>query len=476
MKNLAFGVLTAASVALFPSAAVGQDPRLQVVYSAEELDNLVAPVALYPDALLAQVLVAATFPDQVAVAARFVRERGNRDIDEQNWDLSVKAVAHYPPVLNMLATQDDWATALGQAYAAQSGDLMDAVQRLREMAREQGNLVSTREHTVAVERERIVIVPANPRVIYVPTYDPYVVYSRPVFGLGFHGGYFSFGIGFPIGSWLVYDVDWYGRRVYYDGWYGGGWRVYARPYIHFTPVYVHPRYRSIHININIFSRRVNYVNLDRRHRYVHRTASWERHDRDWGRYGDRDDDRRGPNGGWDDRRGPRGDGRGDDDGRGRGNRGDSNDRIGNRTASFDDYRPDRAGNGRDARDDDPATGSFGTIEKRRTPTPAVRGDFSSGGVTRAPEASGRARPEAPTYSAPPKADRQRTPQPPVRMETGKVKPPSAGGGARSAPPSMRPAPSGGGARPAARPSSPAKVKPSGGGGGKGSRSGKGGGN
>jgi hypothetical protein len=134
---------------------------------------------------------------------------------------------------------------------------MDAVQRLREMAREQGNLVSTQEHTVTYDRERIVIVPANPQVIYVPTYDPAIVYVRPVFGARFHGGYFSFGIGFPIGSWLVYDMDWWGRRIYYDGWYGGGWRYQARRYIHVSPVYVHPRHRFINITVNILSRRVN---------------------------------------------------------------------------------------------------------------------------------------------------------------------------------------------------------------------------
>ncbi|NUQ11358.1 MAG: DUF3300 domain-containing protein [Gemmatimonadaceae bacterium] len=462
MKRFLFATL-AAAVAFTPGAALGQEPRLQVVYSQEELDNLVAPVALYPDALLAQVLVAATFPDQVAVASRFVRERGTRDIDDQNWDLSVKAVAHYPPVLNMLANQEDWATALGQAYAAQSGDVMDAVQRLREMARAQGNLVSTREHTVAVERERIVIVPANPRVIYVPTYDPYVVYARPVFGFAHHASYFSFGIGFPIGSWLVYDVDWYGRRVYYDGWYGGGWRVYARPYIHLTPVYVHPRYRSINININIFSRRVNYINLDRRHRYVHRTASWERHDRDWTRYGDRDD-RRGPYGRDDDRR-PGGRDRDDDRGRG------PNDRIGNRVASFDDYRPDRAGNGRDARDDGPVTGSFGTIDRRSAPATPAKGGFDSYGSTRGAQASGRSRDAAPVFSAPPKAERSRSTAAP-RIESAKVKP-SSGGSARSAPSGgMRAAPSGGARPAAARPSSSAKVKPSGGGGGGSSSRGK----
>ncbi|HEX6313324.1 MAG TPA: DUF3300 domain-containing protein [Gemmatimonadaceae bacterium] len=361
-------------------------PAQPVAYSAEELDNLVAPIALYPDALLAHILVAATFPDQVDVAASYVRERGTRNIDDQGWDVSVKAVAYYPPVLKMLARDEDWMLALGQAYAAQSGDVMDAVQRLREMAREQGNLVTTREHRVYDDRGRIVIEPVNPQVIYVPTYDPAIVYVRPIWSLGFHTGYFSFGIGFPIGAWLVYEPDWwgyYGHRVYYHGWYGDGWRYHARRYFGVIPAYYHrPRYSVVNININIFSRRVNYINLDRRHRYVRRTAYFERHDRG-GRYGDRDrwdrndDDRRGPYAGGDDSRGPRG---------------RDNDRIGDRIATFDDYRPDRGGNGADSRDAEPVVRSgFGTIEKRKD------NDVPSNGGNNQYRGS---RPDVPVFKAP----------------------------------------------------------------------------
>jgi hypothetical protein len=392
-------------------ASLAQEPahaRTVAYYSAEELDNLVAPVALYPDALLAQILVAATFPEQIEVAARHVRERGNRDIDNQGWDLSVKAVAYYPPVLNMLYNQDDWSTALGQAYAAQSGDVMDAVQRLREMAREQDNLVSTQEHTVTYDRERIVIVPANPQVIYVPTYDPAIVYVRPVFGARFHGGYFSFGIGFPIGSWLVYDMDWWGRRIYYDGWYGGGWRYQARRYIHVSPVYVHPRHRFININVNIFSRRVNYGNLDRRYRYVRQSVRFDRPDRpryaDRGDYRDRNrDDRRGPIDVFRDRYDRDRDGRPDGDRRG--DR-DGNDRIGSRAAEFDDFRPDRGGNDTDARDREPQRSGFGVIERQREAQAPIRGrnESNGNGTGRVQGADSRtARPQAPVFTAPEKS-------------------------------------------------------------------------
>ena len=393
MKSLASRFSLLGALVMFGCASLpAQDPYpvREVSYSPEELDNLVAPVALYPDALLAQILVAATFPDQVALASQYVRDRGTRNIENQGWDISVKAVAYYPPVLNMLARDEDWTVALGQAYASQSGDVMDAVQRLREMAREQGNLVSTREHTVTEDRGRIIIVPANPQVIYVPTYDPAIVYVRPIFSFGFHTGYFSFGLGFPIGSWLVYDCDWWGRRVYYDGWYGDGWRYYARRHFDWYPAYYRPRYSVVNININIFSRRVNYINLDRRHRYVRRAVEFERHytrdryaDRDRDRETWRDDDRRGPitrsgdNGGY--RDGPR-----DRD----------NDRIGNRIATFDDYRPDKGGNNSDARDAEPAVtrSDFGSVRKDNGST------RSNGG------AELRGRPDVPVYTSMPRAN------------------------------------------------------------------------
>lgn len=431
MTSLRLKTLSIAALMMLPACAtVAQDPvttRPPVPFTAEELDNLVAPVALYPDPLLAQLLIAATFQDQVVLAARHVRERGDRDIDNQPWDVSVRAVAHYPPVLNMLYEDEDWSTALGQAYATQSGDLMDAVQRLREMARQHGNLVSTDEQTVHVERERIVIVPANPRVIYVPTYDPGVIFFRPVIQLGVRTGFWSFGFGFPIGDWLVYDVDWYGRRIYYDGWYGGGWRHYARPYIVLRPVYVHPRYRVIHVG-SVSGRIVNYFNLQR-HRRIHQRVSWERYDRDW-----RPNDRaRGPRdnndrNGWDGRdRGPR-NGPGDRDNR-PGNRDRDNDRgpRNDPRGNDDNRRPgnpmglgalppaDRAprGSERDANDN----GARGRNDDRGTP----RGNDDSRATPR-----GSARPDArvvPSIRGSVKPQAVEPSRPPVIR--GSVKPQSA---------------------------------------------------
>ena len=122
--------------------------------------------------------------------------KGSRGIDDQGWDVSVKAIAHYPTVLNRLAEDPDWTIELGQAYAAQSGDVMDGVQRMRALAQAQGNLPSTKEQQVVVREKTIIIEPAEPTVVYVPTYDPWVVFYRPVFVSGFHHARFwSFGIG-----------------------------------------------------------------------------------------------------------------------------------------------------------------------------------------------------------------------------------------------------------------------------------------
>jgi len=123
-------------------------------YSPDQLDNLLAPIALYPDPLLAQVLPAATFVDQIDEASRYVRSYGQNGIDDQDWDVSVKAVAHYPAVLDMMADKIDWTTALGQAYVNQSTDVMISVQRLRRLASDQGNLI-TNQRSVAESRLRL---------------------------------------------------------------------------------------------------------------------------------------------------------------------------------------------------------------------------------------------------------------------------------------------------------------------------------
>lgn len=301
---LALSLVTASPLATL-TAQVVVAPRNDVLdverFADNQLDNLVGPIALYPDALLAQVLVAATFPDQVEDAARWVREHGTAGIDEQSWDVSVKSVAHYQSALNMMADKGDWTATLGRAYAYQSSDVMAAVQRMRRLADTQGNLVSTSQQQVVRESNSYVIVPAQPRVIYVPVYDPILVYTRPIFNVGFSSRYWSFGVGFPIGGWLNYDLDWGRRAVYYNGWddvyvrYGGGWRARSRPFIQVTNIYVSPRYRDVYVNRNVVYRTVNYRNVDRYagyHRDVY-FASRRDGNRDGNRDGSRDGNRDG---------------------------------------------------------------------------------------------------------------------------------------------------------------------------------------
>lgn len=244
-----------------------QDDSYGGAFSPEQLDNLVAPIALYPDPLLAQVLLAATFPDQIDEAARFVR--ANQDpgvVDQEPWDVSVKAVAHYPTVMSMMADKLDWTTALGQAYVNQSSDVMTAVQRLRVEARSAGNLVTTPQQEIVEDGGYIQIWPAQPQYIYVPVYDPALVYVR--------GGYFvgiSFGRAFFIGAWLNHDFDWRYHRVYYHGWEDGGrgWMMRSRSYVHVNNVYVNVNYRNVYVNRTVVNRNVNYESLNRYHS-VHR--------------------------------------------------------------------------------------------------------------------------------------------------------------------------------------------------------------
>jgi len=251
-------------------SSAAQDELADPLYSQDQLDNLLAPIALYPDPLLAQVLLAATFVDQVDEAGRWVRANGPTDIDDQPWDVSVKAVAHYPAVLSMMADKLDWTTAIGQAYVNQSTDVMASVQRLRAMAKEQGQLVTTDEQEVLTDDGYVQIVPADPRYLYVPTYDPGVVFVQSV---GVYGPAIVFGTGFLIGAWLNHDCDWHNHRVFYTGWQGPGWIARSRPYVRITNVYVNTGYTTVTVNRTVVHRTVNYPAINRYHS-VHRNVTY----------------------------------------------------------------------------------------------------------------------------------------------------------------------------------------------------------
>lgn len=170
-----------------------QSPQQGPMFSPTELRNLVAPVALYPDALLSQVLVAATYPQEVIDAEQWIQEDRNLQgralmaaAQQQNWDPSIQALVAFPNVLDLLNRDLQWTTDLGNAFLSQQADVMNAIQLLRAEARNSGRLRSTPQFQVDDETQNgqsaIEIVPANPRVIYVPYYDPYAVWGAPAYG------------------------------------------------------------------------------------------------------------------------------------------------------------------------------------------------------------------------------------------------------------------------------------------------------
>jgi hypothetical protein len=203
-----------------PQGAIAQSGGEDKPFKQEELDQLLAPVALYPDSLLAQVLMASTYPLEVVQAGRWVKANQNLKgdalttaLEQQNWDPSVKSLVNFPQVLDMMNEKLDWTQKLGDAFLAQQKDVMDTVQKLRTKAEAEGNLKSNKEQKVIVEQETktIIIEPANPQVVYVPTYNPTVVYGPwwyPAYPPYYYyppgwvpgAALFSFGVGVAIGA------------------------------------------------------------------------------------------------------------------------------------------------------------------------------------------------------------------------------------------------------------------------------------
>jgi hypothetical protein len=273
--------LAAALILPAPGWIQAQD---QQAFSPDELDDLLAPIALYPDPLLAQMLPAATFVDQIDAAARWLRAGNDPDrrTMPSDWDLSVQSLAHYPDIIYKMSAEQDWTIALGQAYVQQQADVMVSIQRLRVLADKMGNLKTTPQQTVVVEKEVIKIVPAEPTVIYVPQYNPQVVYVQappppgPSTGTIVATALISFGVGLAIGAWLNNDCDWYHHHVYYHGWVGGGWIGYCGPHVHYHgSVWIRPGwkpgYTHITVNRTVVHRPVHYNNIA--HYNVNRTTN-----------------------------------------------------------------------------------------------------------------------------------------------------------------------------------------------------------
>jgi len=178
---------TPAPAASPPAGAAQAQPGAKA-FSQEQLDQLLAPIALYPDGLLAQVLMAATYPIEIVTAERWVKANpGLKDkaledaLQQQPWDASVKSLAAFPTVLTMMSEKLDWTQQLGDAFLAQEQDVAATIQNLRAKASKEGNLKDSKEQKVVTEQVEsktiIKIEPANPQVVYVPTYNPTVVYG-----------------------------------------------------------------------------------------------------------------------------------------------------------------------------------------------------------------------------------------------------------------------------------------------------------
>ena len=183
----------------------------------EALNQLLAPVALYPDALIALILPASTAPSDVVLAARYLSSNGDpAQVANQPWDESVKSLVRYPDVLKWMDQNLEWTTQVGVAFLDQPADVMNAIQQLRAQAIAAGNLVDCPQQKIVKEETCVRIVPAEPELIYVPRYDPEVVYVRPY--EPYLGPALTFGVGFAVGSWLNYDCDWPRRRMYVGDW------------------------------------------------------------------------------------------------------------------------------------------------------------------------------------------------------------------------------------------------------------------
>jgi hypothetical protein len=240
-----------------PSGAPEQPGKL----SADDLDEIVAPIALYPDALVAQILGAATFPYEIADATVWLKDNAQlkdealaKAVDQQSWDPAVKALTQFPTVLDNMTKNLAWTSALGEASATQQADVMAAVQRMRAKAQAAGNLKSSPEIKVVQQTpQTIVIQPANPQVVYVPVYNPAVVYGVPYTYPGYvyvapppSTAAIVFGVGIMVGAmvyggccgwgWSYWGTNWHSHTVVYNrnvyvgnsywrgGYYGGGYR------------------------------------------------------------------------------------------------------------------------------------------------------------------------------------------------------------------------------------------------------------
>ncbi len=241
-------VIAIAAVALLssgPTAALAQQAEPQVMKTTtdtqqapkmpnDQLDSLVAPIALFPDQLLSQTLVASTYPLEIIQLQQWLDKNKNlKDkalasaVQKQNWDPSIQAMAAFPEVVKRLADDIQWTTDLGNAFLAQESDVMDAVQRMRAKAQSKGTLKTSAQQKVETQtveggKQVIVVQQANPEVVYVPSYDPVVVYGPPVYPYPpiYYPppGYYAAGAAVAFGTGVALGAAWGGSWGWNCGW------------------------------------------------------------------------------------------------------------------------------------------------------------------------------------------------------------------------------------------------------------------
>jgi hypothetical protein len=247
LTGVALAVVAAQGVPMAETAAppvAGVEGETAVAerpaFSEEQIEQMLAPIALYPDSVLAQVLMGATYPLEIVQAARWLKR--NPDLKDEAldaalldepWDPSVKTLVLFPEVLKRMNDNLDWTQDLGDAFLSQEGDVMDAVQRLRREAQHTGALKDTAQQKVVVERQTIVVEPADPQVVYLPTYDPATVYGTPAPATVYYPAVYqqpaytssstdqlvSFGAGLLVGGLLTAAIMWDDDDDdWYDGW------------------------------------------------------------------------------------------------------------------------------------------------------------------------------------------------------------------------------------------------------------------
>src|SRR5208282_2727874 len=294
------------------------NPTEAAPQSASELQALVAPIALYPDALVAQILTAATFPDQVAIANYWLEENKNlsgkdlmKAVGKQSWDASVKALTEFPSVLDNLAKNLTWTSSVGEAYHNQQAEVMTAIQTLRAQAKAAGNLKSSPQVTVVQQSPQVIVIqPANPQIVYVPTYNPTVIYGTPYVTPGYSAGdvaaaaVIGFGAGIAVGAMMSggccgwgyssWNCGWHGIAVVYHGggyygnsaWHGGYYNGGYHSSYGYNNSYSHSSYYNNHSNYNSNYKNVsgNTVNVNKQSAQNFQSAhpsasnSWAQHD------------------------------------------------------------------------------------------------------------------------------------------------------------------------------------------------------